>query len=173
VTQSRLWLHGIPAPPDDVIHSFARAKTDCRMNSLTIMKYPGWMKWAIRVGVLLFAACAAFLFYSATKIQGDSTLIVQLALVALGSGVALVTTRGFILLPYLDSTIEFGDEGFSVSQGEVTNTYLWRQSLTIKNYANSQVLRIRDNDGNTILAVDHLIPHYREFVAHTAISDGR
>ena len=107
------------------------------MNSLAIMKYPGWMKWAIRVGVVLFAACAAFLFYSATKIQGDSTLIVQLALVALGSGVALVTTRGFILLPYLDSTIEFGDEGFSVSQGEVTNTYLWRQSLRIKNYANS------------------------------------
>ena len=131
------------------------------------------MKWAIRVGVLLFAAFAAFVFYSATKIRGDSALIVQLVLVALGSGVALITTRGFILLPYLDTTIEFDDEGFRVSQGEVTNTYLWQQPLTIKNYANSQVLRIRDNDGSTILAVDHLIPHYREFIAHLAISDGK
>jgi hypothetical protein len=130
------------------------------------------MKWGIRVGVLIFTAFAAFVFYSVTKIEGDSALIVQLILVAVGTGVALFTTRGLVLLPFLESTIEFDDEGFRVSQGEVTNTYLWGQPLSIKIYANTQILRIRDTDGSTILAVDHLIPNYREFVAHLAIGDG-
>ena len=78
------------------------------MSSLVIMKYPLWMKWGIRVGVVVFFAMAVLSFYSVTKIHGEGALLLQLFLVVIGSSLSRITARGFILFPYLDSTIAFG-----------------------------------------------------------------
>lgn len=131
-----------------------------------VLSYPVWMRWGIRLGVPLFAVLSIYLFYLSVAAYDGGVGIASFFYAGLGMYIARLTWHGTILLPYLDSLVEFDSQGFCVIKDEIRQQYSWQQPLEMENFVSSQVLRIRDGSGETILAIDHQMSNYESFAEY-------
>ena len=129
------------------------------------LRYPTWMRITIRLGVFAFLPMALFLLVYAVRGFLGGTILDALVMGALGGWILYVAIAGIKLMPYLGCSIEVDDSGFRLIRGPKIESFQWSQGLRIKNSPSLHILEVFDANGNTVLAIDHKIPNYKDFLS--------
>ncbi|MFT2092244.1 hypothetical protein [Paraglaciecola sp. 2405UD69-4] len=124
---------------------------------------PIWLQLIFYIGIIAFPCLSGYMFYLAYEAFSKTGISGTGIFLFLGVAVAYISYIGLLLAKFVPAKVIFDESQFTVEMQGTKCSYAWSDIASIKNYENSQILKLFDSNGATIYVVDHMTPGYKPF----------
>ncbi len=131
---------------------------------LVVVHTQWWAKVLIVAGVPFLAIAGVGTIWNCIA-AGFTPLVQSLVLSAAGLFCMLAVLKGMPLLRFLRHTLTLHADGIEIAKGPLSTYLHWHQIGAIKTSATFQVLRIYNQGGQLVYAVDYYAVNFRYFAA--------
>ncbi len=131
---------------------------------LVTVRTQWWAKAMIVAGLPFLAIAGAGTIWNCLA-EGFTPVVKSLVLSAAGLFCMVAVLRGIPLLRFLRHTLTLHADGIEIARGPLSTYLHWHQIGAIKDSATFQVLRIYNQAGQLVYAVDYYAENFRYFAA--------
>lgn len=134
------------------------------MDALVTVRCQLWVKILIVIG-LPFLGWAGFYTVWLSIASGFNPLVKSMLLLGAGMFCVVVVLKGLPLLRFLSHRLTLHADGIEIAKGKVSKFLNWSQIGAIKTSDTFNILRIYDQGGQLVYAVDYYAENFRDFAA--------
>ena len=134
------------------------------MDGLVTVRSQLWVKILIVVG-LPFLGWAGFYTVWLSITSGFNPLVKSMLLLGAGMFCVVAVLKGLPLLRFLSHRLTLHADGIEIAKGKVSKFLNWSQIGAIKTSDTFNILRVYDQGGQLVYAVDYYAENFRNLAA--------